>query len=295
MIGGNLFRGAGGGGIRVPVWTSRSTGGSRTVYGSCIADGKVLVIDTSTSSGTQVRWSSNGGASWANQYVGSNGMRAIAYSDGLWVMRSTEGEISSSENLTTWTSRTSPFSATFAWPGLAYGGGVWVSTGASQIATSTDGIVWTARSGSPSGANRAVGYGDGRWIVGGSNAVTSTNNGASWSTVTVGVGINGVAYGDGMWVAVGDSGALATSPDGATWTSRTTSTWLPSTTRLSSVAFGNGLWVLSGDSGLLAYTLDPVGEWTVVDLGVSNDLHTVAFGDGMWVVSGGSGTTFTGA
>ena len=51
-----------------------------------------------------------------------------------------------------------------------------------------------------------------------------------------------VAYGNGLWVAVSNTGTgnrVMSSPDGITWTSRTSAAdnqWL-------SVAYGNGLWV----------------------------------------------------
>jgi len=44
-----------------------------------------------------------------------------------------------------------------------------------------------------------------------------------------------VIYGNGLYVAMGDNGALTTSPDGITWTSQTS---LGADARMNKVAFG---------------------------------------------------------
>jgi hypothetical protein len=48
----------------------------------------------------------------------------------------------------------------------------------------------------------------------------------SWTQQTSGTrdDLNGVAYGNGLFVAVGDFGTILTSPDGVNWTVRT-SAW----------------------------------------------------------------------
>jgi hypothetical protein len=56
-----------------------------------------------------------------------------------------------------------------------------------------------------------------------------------------------VTYGNGTFVAVGEGGTILTSPDGVSWTARTsgTSNWLDG------VAYGNGLFVAVGDRGTI--------------------------------------------
>ena len=58
-----------------------------------------------------------------------------------------------------------------------------------------------------------------------------------------------VAYGNGLFVAVGNSGKLATSPDGITWTQGTSSF---GTNAISGIGYGNGLFVAGGDKGMIA-------------------------------------------
>jgi hypothetical protein len=66
-----------------------------------------------------------------------------------------------------------------------------------------------------------------------------------------------VAYGNGLFVAVGPYGTILTSPDGVSWTRRTsgTSSWL------SGVTYGNGLFVAVGMSGTILTSPDGV-TWT---------------------------------
>jgi hypothetical protein len=55
--------------------------------------------------------------------------------------------------------------------------------------------------------------------------------GATWTLRNLGQPHNlfGVAYGNGLFVAVGNDGTILTSPDGVSWTQRTSGTSNPST------------------------------------------------------------------
>jgi hypothetical protein len=66
-----------------------------------------------------------------------------------------------------------------------------------------------------------VAYGNGVWVaVGGSGKIATSTDGTNWSLQTVGSGNwYGAAYKDGRWVAVGDGAKIFTSTDnGANWT-----------------------------------------------------------------------------
>jgi hypothetical protein len=69
--------------------------------------------------------------------------------------------------------------------------------------------------------------------------------GAGWGYLDLthlrGNDLRGVAYGNGLFVAVGDRGTILTSPDGVNWTERTSGTnWL------FGVTYGNGTFVAVG-------------------------------------------------
>ncbi|MCQ6468391.1 hypothetical protein NPN14_24490, partial [Vibrio parahaemolyticus] len=68
-----------------------------------------------------------------------------------------------------------------------------------------------------------VAYGNNLWIAGGSNAIRTSPDGITWTTRTSNFPslILSVAYGNNLWIAGGYTGALRTSTDGVTWTTRT--------------------------------------------------------------------------
>ena len=73
--------------------------------------------------------------------------------------------------------------------------------------------------------------------------------GTTWTQRTSGTGneLEGVAYGNGRFVAVGNGGTILTSPDGVNWTRRTSGTrsWL------GGVTYGNGTFVAVGEEGII--------------------------------------------
>ena len=62
--------------------------------------------------------------------------------------------------------------------------------------------------------------------VGASGTILISPNGNSWISRSSGTaqGLQGVTYGNGLFVTVGQSGTILTSPDGTTWTSRSPGT-----------------------------------------------------------------------
>jgi hypothetical protein len=92
----------------------------------------------------------------------------------------------------------------------------------------------------------------------------------------------GVTYGNGLFVAVGKYGTILTSPDGVTWTARTSGT----SDYLRSVTYGNGLFVAVGEYGTILTSPDGV-TWTAQTSGTGNDLNGVAYGNGLFVAVGG--------
>lgn len=132
---------------------------------------------------------------------------------------------------------------------------------------------------------------DYRWIIAGQSGTLKTSDSTTadtWTTRTSSFSstqINGVASnGSDLYVAVGESGKLATSPDGITWTQQTSSF---SSTGINGIAYGNGIWVAVGDSGKIATSTDGT-TWTQRTSGTAQDIFCVAYGNGIWVVGGQS-------
>ena len=85
--------------------------------------------------------------------------------------------------------------------------------------------------------------------------ILTSPDGVSWTTRTSGTssGLNGVAYGNGTFVAVGYNCAILTSPDGVAWTTRISGTC----SGLNGVTYGNNTFVAVGGNGAVLQS-DPV-------------------------------------
>jgi hypothetical protein len=97
--------------------------------------------------------------------------------------------------------------------------------------------------------------------------------------------LNGVAYGNGVFVAVGAAGIIQNSPDGINWTKATP---LPSNQQvaLNGVAYGNGLFVAAGNYGGI-FTSPDGKTWTLrTSLLSAQTLYGVAYGNGVFVAVG---------
>ena len=135
--------------------------------------------------------------------------------------------------------------------------------------------------------------------------LTTNGTAESWATVNqpltwnqrIGGLVNNLytaAYnGSDMYVAAGGSGLLYSSPDGVTWTSRTTQ--FSGVSDIYRVAYGNGLWVAVGESGRLSTSTDGI-TWTTRTSNMStNNIVDVVYDNSIWVAVGnGGGTTNTG-
>ena len=98
----------------------------------------------------------------------------------------------------------------------------------------------------------------------------------------------------GLFVAVGDNGTILTSPDGTTWTQRTSPPGpFGARVHLYDVTYGNGLFVtVGGDNGTILTSPDGT-TWAKRNSGTSNDLYGVTYGNGLFVTVGEYGTFLT--
>lgn len=103
--------------------------------------------------------------------------------------------------------------------------------------------------------------------------------------------ISGLAYGDGMFVAVGDNGDIATSPDGTNWTQRDSTT----TYNLWDVAYAEaiGMWCVVGQYGMCLTSTDGI-TWTMQDAGFGTDgIYGVTYGPYGFVAVGTNHVTLS--
>jgi len=91
---------------------------------------------------------------------------------------------------------------------------------------------------------------------------------------------------------VGASGTILTSPDGVTWTGRTSGT----TFNLYGATYGtvgNGLFVVEGDGGTILTSPDGIAWTTQASSPISNQLIGVTFANGQFVAVGYSGILYS--
>lgn len=157
----------------------------------------------------------------------------------------------------------------------------------------TSGVKWATADALPSQTGNSGKY------------LTTNGTTASWGTVnqpltwtqrrnpTTSAGFAVIEYnGSNLYVAAGSNGILATSPDGITWTDRTSGF---GSDKIYSVRYGNGLWVAVGTNGKITTSTDGV-TWTARTSNMgTNIIYDVIYANSTWVAVGdGGGTTNTG-
>ena len=111
-------------------------------------------------------------------------------------------------------------------------------------------------------------------------APLSTNSWTLTANISIGV-FNAVAYGAGLYVAVGNGGILYTSPDGITWTSRTSGT----ATNLTGIAWSGAEFIAT--SSTIAIRSTNGTSWSAAG---SNGGSLMCYSGGIFIVSNGSTT-----
>jgi hypothetical protein len=109
---------------------------------------------------------------------------------------------------------------------VTFGGGIFLAVGG-RIQSSVDGQGCVEETAELTDLLNAVAYGDGLFVaVGESGQALTSANGASWTRATTGTAarLNGVAHGEGWFIAVGDAGTILASTNGQPWERRTSGT-----------------------------------------------------------------------
>ncbi len=150
---------------------------------------------------------------------------------------------------------------------LAQGGENCYTTSAG-IATAT---TWTAGTSTAATDNVGLAYGNGVYVAVGAASASSSTSGTSWTARTIpslGAGsYSAVAYGNGTFVAI-STGNNATAYS-SNGTSWTAGGSLPSSTTWNSVAYGNGRFVaIAGSSRSVAISIDKGVSWAAVTPGL---------------------------
>lgn len=142
---------------------------------------------------------------------------------------------------------------------------------------------WHWRNPLPTGNSiRGVAYGNGVFVaVGHGGTIQTSTTGLDWNAVgrPTTAALNRVAFANGLFVAVGKRGVIFTSPDGSAWTERQSGTG----TNLLSIVYGNSIFLAGGAGGTVLRSGNGI-DWSVSSTGYTNDLDWSAYGNGMFLL-----------
>lgn len=168
-----------------------------------------------------------------------------------------------------------------------------------NIATSPDGITWTSRtSGVTDGASIiSITYGRGIFVAATSNGYVLTSpNGITWTKRTTpliseSTYILSLTYAKGIFIAGAQNyGKLMTSTDGITWTFRTSGFNTDSFTSIDSITLANGYFIAVGYRGNASISPDGI-TWTTINTGFEKNssygtMRKVIYAQGMAIIVG---------
>jgi len=207
---------------------------------------------------------------------------SVYYLNGNFVAVGAQGTVVTSTDGVAWTARVTPSTSTLNT--AAYGNGVYVIPAGNKAVYSTDLVTWTLST-STTGGNYIV-FGNGVFVT---SSGFSSSDGNTW----VSGGLSGlfydIIYANGLFVIVGQTGVTYTSPDGVTWTARSTGS-----DRLNKVIYDNGLFVVVGDNGA-CYTSPDGITWTARTTLTNSyvSLQSVVWNGSAYVAVGLFGVYFT--
>ena len=278
-------------GIRLSgrAWDAQSTAafGSNAIYGIAYGNGTWVIVGNGPhveSSTDGVTWTDRTSAAGllATGY-------SVAYGNGTWVACDS-GFYRYTTDLTTWASCTGE-SSNVPYGIFWGDGVFVVCCAFGDLRTSTDGITFTTRTSAFTASDvRSGAYGAGRYvIVGAAGKIATSTDAITWALATSpfagGDTILRCTYGGGQFVAVGTSGKIATSPDGLTWTLRSSGT----TATFNGVAYAHGRYIVVAAGGVMLTSPD-AATWSFVDSGFgATNINNVA-GDGVqYIIAIGDG------
>ena len=253
-------------------------------------------------------FTSSNGTSWTTNSVPDfNGVfRFVAFGNGIYIAVVSEinprvpvtPQLLTSINGRDWT----PVTASIADEAVAFGNGLFVTVGPrGAVYTSLDGVTWAPGPGRNGGSLTGIAVsGSTNVVVGGviptgvyvqDVTVLRSVNGSDYSLQTAGTGfkkLGNVAFEGGVFVAVGEQGTILRSPDGITWTPRSSGT----VNTLHSLVARPGLFVAVGDQGTIQTS--PNGMvWTGRSSGTGYNLYGITYGAGSFVAVGFGGVVLT--
>jgi hypothetical protein len=208
------------------TWTERvypDTGSyDRILYGVVYANGAFVAVGDGG-----VTLKSTDGITWAYNGAGLLGFNEVTYGAGVYVAVGDSGAIHTSPDGESWTSRTSGTTITLY--GVAYGNGVFLSSGANtvlgEVTSSIDGgLTWSEENSIIAGDNvRGIAYGKGVFVIAADNGIYTTLGSVSgiekrYPLIASTTDYDVVVYQNGRFLAGSTTSRYFVSIDGINWT-----------------------------------------------------------------------------
>ncbi len=225
-----------------------------------------------------------------NDLKRSQSLLAIAFGREKYIAAGFWGRLEVSSDVNSWTDPI--FFSEGSFYGITHGSNGWTLVGGRPfgfgpiVLHSPDGVDWKSYNVPAPSTLQAVTEHDGLTVaVGNVGAIITSHDGITWTTRSSGSATlrSVISWPNGI-VAVGDEGTIVTSEDGVSWTQMR----VEDRTDLNAVAFGSETFVAVGESGTILRSTD-AANWipSIVDRTAS--YNGIAFGYGYFVVVGTDG------
>ena len=264
---------------------------------------------------------SRDGDTWTNIPPGSavtqskfsHDARGIAWGNGMFYAVGERGQAAYSADGQNWTGYTeSIFDNVLSINVIIYGGGKFLAAGDSgRMMFMNDDGGWTRAAETHFGndAVRALAWGrlasgENRYVAGGdgpsgNGKLCWSGDGSTWNHSTdPAKRVNGLAYGNGVFVAVSDEGKIYRSGDGGVnWAEKYT---VPGGTGLLRAVYGSGTFIAAGHNGAALVSGNGGETWTpmTVPFSTGDQISCAAYSAGRFILAGhpypDSGGQFTG-
>jgi hypothetical protein len=269
-------------------WTIQPTVGTNDLDGMLYANGNFLAVGDAGAIPASIAWLPRNSGTTQN-------LSGASYGNGMYVAVG-QNTILSSSNGIGWT--TGFASNNLAFTGVAFGTNLFASVGSSAnvgtILTSSNGLNWASQNIGATNVPNCVAYGNGVYVAMGSKGIVfRSTDGFNWTSLFPSLPFSAaslITFGTNLFVAISGN-AIATSPDGLTWTSRNSGV----SYNLNSVIYGNGSFVAVGQniigSGTQITTSPDGTNWTARNSGGNTD-YVITFGDQGFVAPGNQFSTY---